>query len=999
MFIFKATPAIIFASLIFAHAPNLPRLNTPSSPADQDPKPVNGDINAVFNYDETLTSWLEEGALLTHTESAVVTPNDFLENETMSLGTVEDDYSNFLSGRNLPSYEGPVALLSSPAGAYIEWDIESSAAILVEIALDYIPLDGEIRDIEVAVQINGVYPYSESQQMLLNKRWITPTTFAEDRYQNQIMPKATLLQSWSHRSLEENTRLQEHPLLFKLDSGTNRVKLFLLHGSLAVGQIYFNPRTILPSYATYQSAFDNLTPISQSLISLEAEHLSERNSLLTRFGTHREPEVTPFALIEAKLNVINGDTYLNSGQSITYQVDVAAPGLYRITLKALQSKLNTVSYRRFQIDGQTPFAEAEAIPFPYNASWKNVTLAPLGGEPYLFYLSAGSHTLTFEATSRLLRSSYINVQSLMEQMNALSLNIKKLTGNTVDENREWDIRTYLPTIDEELDLAIEKLETVETTWKSAMNDSDNSEVLSSVAIAKKLLLDLAQDPNLIPRKINTLSGASGSVLYRLGLILPSIIESPLTLDKIFIHGTSANLPEANANFFKAAWIGIQRFFASFFSSQFLPSTDPEEVIVWVSRSMQYVNLLQQMVDAEFTPQSGVKVRISINPNEDKLILASSAGKQPDIAMGIAGWRPYDFAIRNNVHDLRTFDDFPDVASRFYPGAFNQLIYQDGVYGLPETQNFYLLFYRKDIMNTLALDIPDTWNDVVDILPELQRFGMNFYSMLSSTNAFKAFVLTMPFIQQFGGKIYAEDALSAAFDDPKTIEALSFMTDLYTTYSLPLEVGSFYNEFRYGRLPIGIGDFGMYITLLHAAPEIAGLWDIAPLPGVYRDGEVNRSFDGASTSAMIFKDSDKVDQSWSFLKWWTSQQTQLDYAENLISAYGPEYMWNTANVEAFSDMAWNENHQATILEQWRWIQDTAKTPASYMLEREISNIWNNVVYQGVNLRTAIEDSLIITDKEITRKMIEFGFIDRQGNILKPYILPTPETLDDWLESSR
>jgi ABC-type glycerol-3-phosphate transport system substrate-binding protein len=378
-----------------------------------------------------------------------------------------------------------------------------------------------------------------------------------------------------------------------------------------------------------------------------------------------------------------------------------------------------------------------------------------------------------------------------------------------------------------------------------------------------------------------------------------------------------------------------------------------------------------------------------------LILASSANRQPDIAMGVAGWRPYDFAIRNNVYDLSSFTDFRTISDRFYPGSFLQFIYQDGVFGLPETQIFYLLFYRRDIMNRLNLDVPDTWDDVISILPELQRFGLNFYSMLSSSNAFKAFVLTMPFIRQFGGKIFSEDGLSAAYDDPNTYAALTLMTDLFTTYSLPLEVGSFYNEFRYGRLPIGIGDFGMYISLLHAAPEIAGLWDVAPLPGVEHDGEVNRSFDGSSTSAMIFKNTKKPQEAWTFLKWWTSASIQLDYAENLISAYGPEYLWNTSNREAFSQMSWDENHRQTMLQQWEWINDTAKTPASYMVERELSNIWNRVVFQGANLRSAIEDSLIIANKEIRRKMIEFRFIDAEGTILKPYILPTKETIGTWI----
>src|SRR5690606_13248178 len=225
-----------------------------------------------------------------------------------------------------------------------------------------------------------------------------------------------------------------------------------------------------------------------------------------------------------------------------------------------------------------------------------------------------------------------------------------------------------------------------------------------------------------------------------------------------------------------------------------------------------------------------------------------------------------------------------------------------VYGIPETQNFNVLFYRRDILNNLNLDVPDTWDDVLDMLPELQRYGMNFYSMLSSTSAFESYGATMPFIMQHGGKIYTQDALRATLDSEEVISAMTLMSDLFTVYALPLEVGSFYNQFRYGNIPVGIGDFGMYIQLLFAAPEIAGLWDIAPLPGIELNGVVNRSYDGASTSSMIFKNSSKQLEAWEFLKWWMSTETQTLYAENLMTAFGAEYMWNTANVDAFMQMS-------------------------------------------------------------------------------------------------
>ena len=879
--------------------------------------------------------------------------------------------------------------------AYIEYQFTSPQAYEVEMTFDYLPLDSGIRDIDIALMLNGEYPFADAEQITLKKWWLTPHEFATDRYQNEIMPKATLDQSWRSQPLMDSQRLQDQPLLWPLQTGENTIRIYSLQGAFLLGQIHLSPISHPQSYADYLTEHQSGILQHQSLIKVEAEHLASRNSLLARFTTNREPNVSPFALIEGKLNVIDGATYQTPGQTITYDIDVPASGFYYLTFKVLQNRIQSISYRRLRINGVVPFAEANLIPFKANRQWQNVTLGPLEGDAYQFYFPAGTHQLSLEVNASSFAESYQAIRNLMNDVNALSLAIKKITGNTIDPNREWDLLTYLPNLVLDIDGYIETLDDVSQQWKTLMQASDQSDVLASIKIARQLLTTLRNNVDAIPRRIETLSGSSGSVLYRLGIMLPLLIQSPLTIDQFYVHGDEAPLPTPIAGFFRVVWIGIQRFFASFFSDQFQDSTNPNELVVWVSRSRQYVNLLQQMVDAEFTPMTGIPVRININPNEEKLILASSAGKQPDIAMGIAGWRPYDFAIRNNVYDLSSFEDFRNVSDRFYPGSFMQLIYQDGVYGLPETQNFYLLFYRQDIMQRLQLDIPSTWDDVISILPELQRFGMNFYSMLSSTNAFKAFVLTMPFIRQFGGKIFSDDGLAAAYDDPQTIEALTLMTDLFTTYSLPLEVGSFYNEFRYGRLPIGIGDFGMYISLLHAAPEIAGLWNIAPLPGIEQDGIVNRSFDGSSTSAMMFKNTDKPNESWSFLKWWTSASTQLDYAENLISAYGPEYLWNSSNREAFGQMSWDENHRQTILDQWQWIDDTAKTPASYMVERELSNIWNKVVFQGVNLRTAIEDSLIIANKEIRRKMVEFRFIDQQGNSLKPYVLPTKETLSHWV----
>ena len=41
------------------------------------------------------------------------------------------------------------------------------------------------------------------------------------------------------------------------------------------------------------------------------------------------------------------------------------------------------------------------------------------------------------------------------------------------------------------------------------------------------------------------------------------------------------------------------------------------------------------------------------------------------------------------------------------------------------------FYRKDILSELGLNIPRTWEDVMEVIPELQKRNMNFGLPLSA----------------------------------------------------------------------------------------------------------------------------------------------------------------------------------------------------------------------------------------------------------------------------
>jgi ABC-type glycerol-3-phosphate transport system substrate-binding protein len=349
-------------------------------------------------------------------------------------------------------------------------------------------------------------------------------------------------------------------------------------------------------------------------------------------------------------------------------------------------------------------------------------------------------------------------------------------------------------------------------------------------------------------------------------------------------------------------------------------------------------------------------------------------------------------IRGAALALSDFEDFPLFARNFMPGTFLPFMYEGKVYGLPETQDFYLTFYRKDVLGMLNITVPSTWEEVKLILPELQRNGMNYYIPIGGTASSKAFMTTAPFFFQHQARLYSEDGLSTAIDRKEGLEAIREMTDLFTIYGMPLQVSSFFEHFRKADIPIGVSNLATYVQLMIAAPELKGLWGLAPSPGVDQ-GDVERWQTGSAQAVAIFGDTAYPQEAWQFLKWWLSRETQSRFVFQVLSTYGLEYLILPSNRFAFEDVPLPHEDKEAIREQWKWLQEVPRSPATYILEREISNIWNRIVLEGKPIRVAVDDAVQRINREILRKMEEFGYVV-DGKKVKEYDIPDLEKILAW-----
>jgi ABC-type glycerol-3-phosphate transport system substrate-binding protein len=845
--------------------------------------------------------------------------------------------------------------------------------------------------------IDGAAPGEAAERIIFPVFYQNPMeVFPLDRYGNDALIRPTRLQRWSKAAVREVGISAKYPWQVALAAGAHTFEFSVTEETLWLGSVYVEAFVPPPTYEQYLAA-NPATESAGVLIELEAEHPTYKNDTVIRPANDRGLEVTPYDTYRLLLNTLGGESWQRDGSAVYYAFEAPADGMYEITVRALQKlRLNAAVYRRITINDQVLFDELHTVPFPSTKGWTDVTLG--GATPYRFYLRQGVNILGIEANTSPYSPAIERIRQVLDEINDLALEVKKLTGNQVDPFKEWVISDYIPDIRERLLAIADELRADQEALEAVNGSSGSPEILTYQMVIDNILF-LADDPDKIPVHLKRLSEGTGSAAQQLASILPTLQNQPLALDKIFIHSPDSPPTPVRVPFVTRVVEGLKRFFGSFRPDPYQSiGANQGEFEVWVNRPRQYVELLQTLTDELFTTDTGIGVKFSVMPDESKLVLANAAGIQPDVALGVSTGVPYELAIRGALKDLRSFSDFDRYIRIYAPGALLSYIINDSVYALPETQDFWVTFYRQDIMESLGLPIPTTWNEVIQILPELQRFGLNYSTALSSGTGSKGYMATAPYLFNFGAQLYSPDGFSTGLGSDEAIMAMKFMAESFTLYGMPLATASFYDSFRAGNLPIGISNVETYLKLFTTAPELEGRWSLAPYPAtVLPDGRQLRYATGSAQASIMFASTGQPEAAWEFLKWWMSTETQAEFQQQLVLNYGPEYLWNSANVEAFAFSPIPQAHKDIILEQWEWMQEPVKLPGSYMQEREISNAWNRIVFDGVNPRVAIDRSILIVNREITRKMEEFGYL-QEGIKVREFKIPTIETVQRWMDEA-
>ena len=896
--------------------------------------------------------------------------------------------------------------LSIPAKGKVELEIDVPQAGVYYMNFDYLSNSESILPVEAGIMINGVYPFFEMRQQKLESQWTSnPDQWTldprkvYDSYGNEVVSMPDKIYDWQNKYIQDSTYRYTQPLGIELQQGRNTITIELNEGSLLLGNLTLTAKPQVPQYTGSEVA------AGDGFIEIQAEDFLYRNDSGIHATCEFDPDLFPYQAAKRVMNTVDATSFGKGGQEITYLLEVEKAGNYYIAFHYSQSgKADFPVFMNVKIDGEIPNTAFENHAFAYEKKYEMYTMVDSDGNKISIPLEAGKHTISMQISMEPIRESLETIEKIMSRVNDLSLEVTKVAGTNKDKYRDFSLEAYIPGIGETMTGWADELNQVMEDAKMYNPNKNKIAAYASVKIAENQLRSLAKKPDELIYRIDELATSTSSVNQHLANLIDSLNGNDFALDSIYLYQEDAakQLPK-NKNIFTKIWLGIVRFFTSFGEQAYSSTnTNPEHLQVSVNRSRQHLEIMQLLINEQFTPQTGIEVDLSLMPDQTKLVLANASGDSPDVATGVNYSIPFELGIRGALKDLTEFSDFAEVAERYNAGLIMPYVIGDKIYALPETMNFQVMFYRKDILDKLGLDVPDTLEDVQAMLPDLQMRGLNFYYPTARTVGMKTFLDTTPILFQSGGTLYDGEIDKAILTSEENVEGFTTLTNLFTIYNLPKDVPNFYQHFRNGDYPIGISDFGNYNMISNAAPEIDGSWGVALIPGVKNeDGEVMRYSSAGAESTFLFESAPEREQmAWEFVKWWSSAEVQAEFGQRLQITYGDEYYWNTANAETFAQLPWDSDDKEVILEQLEWTLEAPRALASYMVERELSDAYNLVVLgaKSASVRESLDDAQKSVKRETQRKLEEFGYIEN-GEMVKEYEVPTVDKVREIIEKSK
>ncbi len=989
------------------------------------------DLLSAVSYDEYLSehSSVPNGKQLIEIQGSEFSKELSTNNDSdvfvISEGTAHyDDINAFDDSKK----GGKYAYSSANENTKIVWNFTVEKEGMYNIAIEYFPIIGRHSAIERKVMIDDEYPFKETRYISLSNVWsfsylsdVRDGAFYVDSTGNEIRPSETPTgltaaqateklgksyreekPEWRTTYLSDSTGYYSEPFKYYLSEGEHTIALVTSKEQIAVNKITIHTADEVPTYEEYLKKYSKAKDVEFEPIKINAEMPAATSEAYIMPQYDRTSAISdPQDASRIRLNTIGGSKWAGAGQWIRWTVEVPEDGFYSIVPRSKQSEYaGMYTTRTLRIDGVVPFEEATSLRFNYSDEWQTGPLTD-GTTEFKFYMTKGKHDIEMEVALgsmgdvlRRLDESLVNINNMYRQ-------ILMITGASPDLYRDYEFGKYIPEVLEGMIEEANFINEISAQLEEAIGQKgEHSVTLDKISF---ILKRMGGDADQIAPNLSTLKDYIGT----LGTWINNSKSQPLELDYIMIQPVSAEIPRAEANFFEAFVHEILAFVKSFFddyssmgSTGEVAASDSKAIEVWVTAGRDQAQIIREMVDDIYTPETGRKVNLKLIV-AGTLMPATLSGTGPDVSLMNAQTEPINYAIRKAVKKLNDMPDFDKVTSRFTDAALVPMTLYGDTYGLPDTQTFSMMFYRKDIFAELGIEVPKTWDDLFDIIPILQnnnlevglpkdlagtilqmyQKGEPLYTPALTHEELEAYAAEYGFDAQSvidkyelqldkNGVYPTTEGMSINLDSNVALDSFKTMCEFFTLYQFP-PTYDFANRFRTGEMPLAVADYISYNQLQIFAPEIRGLWEFTTLLGYENeDGTINNSSPCTVTAVMMMKDAKDELAAWDFMSWWTDNDAQSRYGNELVALLGASGQYATANKESLEQQPWATSDMRKLQAQFENLAATPEMPGGYIITRNVQFAFNAVYNNGDDPVEALQNYIEDINKELSRKRQEF-----------------------------
>ncbi|TVL89953.1 ABC transporter substrate-binding protein [Streptomyces sp. SAJ15] len=335
----------------------------------------------------------------------------------------------------------------------------------------------------------------------------------------------------------------------------------------------------------------------------------------------------------------------------------------------------------------------------------------------------------------------------------------------------------------------------------------------------------------------------------------------------------------------------------------------------------------------------------------KMHASIKAGNPPDLGQIEYPVVP-SFLLDNGLADLTKYG-VRAQRGKFVGWQWQQSVFGEGVYAVPQASGPMGLFVRQDLFDRWDVEPPATWDDYAAAAKEIRRRGA-WIETFSPTNGNRFAGLAWQAGASWFGT--AGDAWTVSVDDEPTRKVADYWEALVRqklVKTIPDRQNAWYKDIQTGAMTSWLGASWGDALLVGNAPGTAGRWRVVPMPQ-WRKGEAAYANWGGSTTA-VFAHSRYPKDALAFAVWLNTDPESIKLL--IEGGYGfpaAKGGYRTADLDVHKDFFGGQEYSSVFAEAGRGVDTSWKWgPAVDTLYQRLGDSFTEALAEGDSFRSVLK----------------------------------------------